>query len=318
MLLTYPGHPGRIGRPGGILGRTCVATVAALGLAGLAACGGSSSGGGGTAGSAPPNTPSSAPAAPAGNTLAVQALDYSYDITGSPKAGLVDMTFINKGKYAHEMGVSKIKDGVTLDQVKTALAAPNGEQAATKLLDNPDAEYPVPAITGPNTSVEVHAPLAAGHYAVICFLPGPDGKPHVAMGMIADFTVRSGASDAQPPATNGKVMLTDKSIDVPANLASGGTFAVTNTGTKSHDFSLAKLKAPGTLSDLFQCVGASFGKNTPIDTCPGELVGGVNALAPGQTAYLTTHLPAGNYGYVSTAGNGADFMAGLHGELSVS
>ncbi len=32
--------------------------------------------------------------------------------------------------------------------------------------------------------------LAAGHYAVVCFIPAPNGVPQVAMGMAAGFTVR--------------------------------------------------------------------------------------------------------------------------------
>ena len=31
--------------------------------------------------------------------------------------------------------------------------------------------------------------LQPGSYAVVCFVPGPDGVPHVAMGMAAGFTV---------------------------------------------------------------------------------------------------------------------------------
>jgi hypothetical protein len=32
--------------------------------------------------------------------------------------------------------------------------------------------------------------LARGNYAIVCFIPGPNGAPHVAMGMAAGFTVR--------------------------------------------------------------------------------------------------------------------------------
>lgn len=294
---------------------TAVVVLAAAVLAGATGCGSSNSASNKT-GATGPAVPSTS--ARASSALDVRALDYSYRITGTPHAGLIDFTFSNKGKYAHEMGLAKLKPGATLAQVTAALADPNGEAAAAKLLDNPDAEYPVPAIVGPGLSVKVTSNLGAGHYAVTCFLPGPDGMPHAAMGMVGEFTVAPSPSTEQPPKTDGTVELTDSAINLPANFASGGTFAVKNTGTSGHDFSVAQLKAPSTLQPYFQCVSGSFAKSTPIDECAGTLSGGVETLEPGATAYVTMRLASGHYGYVSTAGDGKDFMAGLHGEFAVS
>ncbi|HEX7354638.1 MAG TPA: hypothetical protein VF288_07370 [Mycobacteriales bacterium] len=289
-----------------------VAAAAALAIAAVVAAGCGSNH------DAASNPSSSAPAAHPTSTLDVQALDYSYRISGSPHAGLISMTFSNHGKYAHEMGVSKLKPGATLAQVTAALAAPDGEEAATKLIDDPDAEYPVPSIVGPGLSVTVVSHLDAGHYVVVCFLPGPDGMPHVAMGMIGEFTVDPAPSTLQPPHADGTVVLTDAGITLPAGFASGGTFAVRNTGTSEHDFSVARLKTAGTLEQYFGCVSGSFEKSTPVDSCPGTLAGGVEGLDPGATAYVTMHLASGQYGYVSTAGDGKDFAAGLHGEFAVA
>ncbi len=70
------------------------------------------------------------------NTLQVEAKDYSYDIGGTPHAGLVTITFKNTGQYAHEMSLSKLKDGKTMANVKAAFAQPDGEVAAQALLEN--------------------------------------------------------------------------------------------------------------------------------------------------------------------------------------
>lgn len=88
--------------------------------------------------------------------------------------------------------------------------------------------------------------------------------------------------------------------------------------TASSALHVAQRKTPGTLQPYCQCVSGSFEKNSPVDECAGTLVGGVGAVEPGATAYLSMHLVAGHYGYVSTAGAGQDFMAGLHGEFDVS
>jgi hypothetical protein len=110
--------------------------------------------------------------------------------------------------------------------------------------------------------------------------------------------------------------MTDKSITVPSEFGAGGTYEVKNTGAKPHDFSLAQL-AGKPLPDLFQCVEGSFGNGQPIDKCPGTLAGGVNTLQPGESAFLTITLPPGEYGYLSTEGDGADVQAGLVGTFTV-
>lgn len=271
-----------------------------------------------------PGAATQAVAAPSINTLQVEAKDYSYDISGTAHAGLVTITFKNTGQYAHEMSLSKLKDGKTLADVKAAFAQPDGEVAAQALLENPEAELSGPATIGPNLSVTTTAKLGAGHYVVTCFLPGPDGMPHVAMGMLGEVTIAGdntsggNATAAAPPNSAGTVEVTDAAITVPPSFAHGGTYTVHNAGSKPHDFSVAKLKDQP-LPAFFQCVGGSFEKNTPIDGCPGTLQGGVSFLAPGDTAYLTVAaLPPGNYGYVSTAGDaGADFAAGLNGTFTV-
>ena len=178
---------------------------------------------------------SSHPAAPVANDLSVTAYDkptMHYAVDGHPRAGLVTITFKNAGDDAHEMALAKLKPGVTLARFKAALHAKDAEKAANALIINPDGDINGPQIVGPGLSTTAAVQLDAAHYVVICFLPGADGMPHALMGMVADMTVGSAQSAAQPPHTNGTITLTDSAIELPANFTSGGTFAVTNTGTK--------------------------------------------------------------------------------------
>lgn len=300
--------------------RTAVAALALVATLATAACSSTSSSPSKTAApgrTSGPSVGSASALAPAKNTLDIVGLDYKYKISGIAHPGLVTITFGNQGKYAHEMALQQLKPGATLTQVKTALKSPNGEKALGALLIDPTSEITGPAILGPGKSETVTANLAAGRYLVICFLPGPHGMPHALMGMLGELTVAGAKSTATAPPTDGTVTLKDNGITVPATFAEGGTFAVTNTGTKPHDFSTAALKTQP-LSEYFQCVGGSFGKGTPIDNCPGTLTGGVTTLQPGHTAYLNVTLAKGRYGYVSTGGdNGADFQAGLNGTFTV-
>lgn len=312
-------------------------TTAALTLGALTGCssstGGSSksTGAGATAAAAAAQTPlaaasvtsSATPATGTKNIVAIEALDsasgMSYRISGSPHAGLATLEFTNKGDEAHEMGLSRLKDGVTLGQLKKLLLSgkPDSEQKARALQIDPDIEIGGPAILGPGLSEKVVLPLKPGHYLVTCFLPGKNGMPHAAMGMIGEFSVGRSGSVAASPDAQGLVTLTDHGITVPAGFAGDGTFQIANKGTKPHDFSIAKL-AGAPLPAYFQCVAGSFGKGTPIDKCPGTLSGGVMTVAPGASVYLTLpKLATGKYGYVSTQGDGADFQAGLNGMFTV-
>ncbi len=265
-----------------------------------------------------------APATSSDNVVTIDAIDsgssMTYKVSGSPSAGLATIIFNNKGSLAHEMGLSRLKDGVTLDQMKALVMsqAPDAEQKAQALQVDPDTETGGPSILGPGLSEQVELPLAAGHYVVTCFLPDQNGMPHVAMGMIGEFTVEGSGPAAAAPTSDGTVTLTDDGITVPSGFSGDGTFQIENKGTKPHDFSIAKL-ADQPLPTYFQCVAGSFGKGRPIDTCPGTLSGGVMTVQPGTSVYLTLPaLPAGQYGYVSTAGDGADFQAGLNGTFTVN
>jgi hypothetical protein len=240
--------------------------------------------------------------------------EWAFTISGSPHAGLVEIHFSNVGEVAHEVGLVRLKDGVTLDQVKAALQ--KDEDAARALLVDPEADIASPAIAGPHVNEHVVVPLVAGHYLVTSFLPAEGGMPQVAKGMIGEFTVLDAAATAPvPPKTDGTVTLSDSAIELPAGFGKGGTFEVKNTGTKPHDLSVAQL-TDKPLVDYFQCVSQSFGAGTPIEKCPGTLQGGVTTLQPGESAYVTLVFGKGSFGYVSTQGDGADFQAGLNGTFT--
>jgi hypothetical protein len=256
---------------------------------------------------------------PSANAFRVVAHDNAshmyFRVTGTPHAGRIAMHFVNRGRYAHEMALLRLKKHATLAQFKKALQQPDPETAANKLVVNPDGEITGPALLGPGLSETVYAPLKAGRYVMICFLPGPNGMPHAMMGMVAGLHVRPAAGAVAAPRIDGTVRLTNHKIELPKNFKRGGTFAVTNVGTRAHDLSLAKLKGKTTLPQLFGCVGQAFGTNSMIDTCPGTLAGGISDLAPGHTVYLHISLARGHYGYVSTDGN--DFAKGLNGTFTV-
>lgn len=239
----------------------------------------------------------------------------SFTVTGRPHAGLVAMRFVNRGHVVHEVDLAQMKNGVHLRDVRAALHKPDGEAAASKLLVHPERSITGPDLLSPGMAETVYAPLRAGRYVVVCFLPGPDGMPHVMMGMISAMHVLPAGGRVSAPRSDGTVRITNHQIALPKNFKSGGTFKVTNVGTRPHNITLARLRGGATLGKAFSCVGQSFATNSPIDHCPVSFAGGISELEPGHSAYLRIAFARGRYGYLSS--DGSDFQKGLRGTFTV-
>jgi hypothetical protein len=257
------------------------------------------------------------------NTLTVKAGEYVYKLSGSPKAGWIQVNFDNAGVENHMMAVFELKPGVTAKQLKTA--ALSQDQSALGKIAAPNADpngvSGLPDLIGPGQKTTTLTELPAGHYGMLCFVPAPDGKSHVEHGMIKTFDVTKSKSSLKPP-TSGvtDVSISDSAITFPTdNLGRNLTLKVTNSGSAVHSFSLIKIADGKTLDDVKNYFDAFFNGQAPAGDPPGVLVGGISSLNPGTDAYLQQSLTAGHYGYASTQGNAPDddYSKGLKGEFDV-
>jgi hypothetical protein len=257
------------------------------------------------------------------NTLTVKAGEYVYKLSGSPKAGWIQVNFDNAGVENHMMAVFELKPGVTTKQLKTA--ALSQDQSALGKITAPNADpngvSGLPDLIGPGQKTTTITELPAGHYGMLCFVPAPDGKSHVAHGMIKTFDVAKSKSSLKPP-TSGviDVSISDSAITFPtANLGRNLTLKVTNSGSAVHSFTLVKIADGKTLDDVKNYFDAFLNGQAPAGDPPGERVGGISSLNPGTDAYLQQSLTAGHYGYVSTQGSAPDddYTKGLKGEFDV-
>ena len=113
----------------------------------------------------------------------VTLVDYGYQSSRPFAAGTHRVLVRNAGKQAHEMEIARLLPGKTPGD----LAA-----WAEKMAGPPPARFvggvsPI-AVGGAN---DLALTLEPGHYVLLCFVPdAADGKPHVAHGMVHDFTVR--------------------------------------------------------------------------------------------------------------------------------
>jgi hypothetical protein len=257
------------------------------------------------------------------NTLTVKAGEYTYVLKGSPKAGWTQINFQNAGVEDHMMAVFKLKKGTTTAQLKKAVTS--SDESALEKVAAPGGDPTLggtPAVLSPGEKTTTLTEVPAGTYGIVCFVPAPDGAPHVAHGMFKIFTV-SGKSNLKPP-TDGvaDVTLSDTTVTVPPGDAPKNlTVKVTNEGTATHSFQLVKLADGKTLDDVKTYYDAFFSTGkAPEGDVPGTLVGGVDSVAAGGMAYVEWSLPAGSYGYLSTDGEAPDddYAKGLHGTFTIS
>lgn len=121
---------------------------------------------------------------PAATRVDVTASEYTFDFPTELSAGRTSFVLTNSGQEAHFMLLSQLAEGHTLEE---ALAF-EGDPEEAGLLTGVEFESGL-AAPGGDDEETVTADLPAGSWAMLCFLPGPDGTPHAFSGMAVAFTV---------------------------------------------------------------------------------------------------------------------------------
>ncbi|HEY7035745.1 MAG TPA: hypothetical protein VH482_30680 [Thermomicrobiales bacterium] len=123
----------------------------------------------------------------------VQMFEYDFRIPATIPAGDHVVKVSNVGREAHEFVLAKSPAPITKEQVMDLIMA--GDPAATPAGGGPslnDLEAGEVAGFGtlsPGLTGWTELTLDPGTYVAFCFVPGPDGTPHAAMGMVQVFTV---------------------------------------------------------------------------------------------------------------------------------
>ena len=158
-----------------------------------------------------------------------------------------------------------------------------------KFVGGPNAIVPGKEATG--TVV-----LQPGHYAWVCFIPGPDNVPHMAKGMVREFDV---ASAGQPvatelPSADVNIKMLDFGYETSQSISAGHhTRLVENAGPQPHELVLLRLVPGKTIKD-FGAWAESGMKGPP----PAEPIGGVTGLDKGGQATFEADLTPGEYGLI--------------------
>ena len=238
------------------------------------------------------------------NSLTVKAGEYTYQLKGSPKAGLTQITFQNAGVEDHMLALFKLKKGTTAAALKKAVTA--SDNSGFEKIAAPGGDPTVngsPSLLSPKQSTTTLTQLPAGTYGMVCFITAPDGKSHAEHGMFKVFTV-SGKSNLKPP-TDGvsEVSITDSAITAPtAGIPAHGWIKVTNDSAVARDFTIAEYtSADATFDQANQYFNEYFSTGkAPAGTAPASLAGGLGGIAPGTTGYFEADLSNGRYAVVSS------------------
>lgn len=135
----------------------------------------------------------------------VSMVDFDFAMPETVPAGPAVWKVSNDGMQPHHVVLFGVPDGTTEDEFMTALMAEMGpppDAASPEAMDGMDMASPAPGGLNPEDVTEaggtmivsaglatwVELDLAPGTYVAVCFLPTPDGTPHVMLGMVQLFT----------------------------------------------------------------------------------------------------------------------------------
>jgi len=246
------------------------------------------------------------------NVVTVVARDYSFDAPTELPAGFTTLHLVNQGKEVHNIQLLKAPGG-------------QGRTAGDLVQELQMGRHPAWAVPagGPNLAAgggEANATflLEPGDYALVCLVVGSDGKPHVMKGMARPLTVtREGARVAPEPTPDLTMTLVDYNYDMSKPITAGQhAIRIVNNGEQPHEVLLVRL-APGRRA---QDYAAWYAKQS--GPAPGELLGGVSAIAPGRQATVTADFEPGDYALlclIPDAGDGRPHVQhGMIREIRIS
>lgn len=118
--------------------------------------------------------------------VTVDLVDFNFAIPNEIESGPKIWQINNKGNQWHEMGIVKLSEGVTVDDVVASLTSEEPSEGPP-----PFEEVAFWAPNSPGETGYVTWDLPPGEYTVICFLPdiAGDMSAHASHGMVANLTV---------------------------------------------------------------------------------------------------------------------------------
>jgi len=225
------------------------------------------------------------------NVVAITASEYKFEMPDQIPAGLTTFKLTDTGKELHHATLIKLDSGKTLNDLTTGI---KNMKPGT-----PPPGWVIPAggpnATAPGNSVSLTTVLQPGNYAVVCFIPDSKGVPHVVHGMAKALTVTPNPNaNMTEPTADVTVTLSDYKFDFSTPLTAGKhTLKIVTAPGQPHEYTFFQLSPGKKATDLIKYV--ETGMQGPP---PGMPIGGVAAMAAGNTAYYEVDLKPGDYAII--------------------
>jgi len=238
------------------------------------------------------------------NVIDVVATEYQYQMPDTLPAGPTLFHFTNNGNQLHHMTIVKFEQGKTLADF--GALPPGPPPAWAKFMGGPNT--PIPKGGQDEDIVD----LSPGNYAVMCVIPGPDGKPHVAQGMIKGFKVTPSSKMGTMPRADLSLTLSDYTFAFSKPLTAGKhAIRIINHGSQPHEAVLFHLQQGKKGEDIAKWVESGM-KGPP----PGAPVTGISAEAPKQENTLLLDIKPGEYALICFMPDAKDGkMHAMHGMI---
>lgn len=243
--------------------------------------------------------------------VTVHAKDFAFDAPDTIAAGLTRFDLINDGPGLHHMQILRLDSAKTVADLQQLGNTPGPVPHWVVEVGGPNAP-------NPGASSNATVDLAAGNYALICFVDVPGGVPHFMKGMVRPLTVRAATGPAAAaPTPDVSITLSDYAFILSRPLVAGKVmFEVQNNATQAHEIELIKLEPGKTEQDMLGWMARMDGPP------PGAAIGGIAGMVPGTPAYFSADVTPGEYLLICFLPDAKDgkphFMKGMVQTIKVS
>lgn len=213
------------------------------------------------------------------NVVDVRAVEYGYEMPDQVTGGVVTFAFVNDGEQPHEFAFVRLEDGATVDDLVEAFEREEEPDFAEDLAGVP--------VLSAGLSTALTRELEPGAYAFFCFLPSPEGAPHLSLGMVQGFDV-TGESGARRPEPEAVIAVSDEGFDVPQLEAGRRTIELRNDGSIDHELALVSFEPGKGPDDVDAWAESGF-----VSEAPAIFPGGIQSIPPGASVVMEIELEAG-------------------------
>ena len=210
------------------------------------------------------------------NVVKVRADEYAYLMPDRIRGGVVTMEFSNTGRELHELALARLAPGVAPEDIRAELSDGDGEAPDPKLLTDVGG---VPLLS-PGRTVTVTRELLDGTYLLLCFVPAPDGKPHIHHGMLRSFDIAGNSGD-ELPRPDAVIVAREKRFELPKLKGGRQTIELRNSANGEREFFLMELRKPGTTFKDPE----RWDENGARGPAPAIFPGGMQSIPPGTSVF---------------------------------